>query len=72
MGNLKGVHYKEILFKEAINVSITTCITSLVDKRSCQLSHTMVSLNLSKSIINEEATALFQVFKRSTKGFICN
>ena len=28
--------------------------------------------NLSKSIINEEPIILFQVFKWSTKGFLCN
>ena len=59
------MHYKDILFIEAINVSIKTCITSLVAKRSCQLSHTMVFLNnLSKSIINKEAT-IFLYFKFS-------
>ena len=41
-------------------------------KRSLQLSHTMVFLNLSKSIINEKATILFQVFKWSTKDFLGN
>ena len=63
---------KGILFIEAINVSIKTCITSLVAKRSLQLSHTMVFINLSQSIIKEKATILFQVFKWSTKGFLCN
>ena len=63
---------KGILFIEAINVSIKTCITSLVAKRSLKLSHTMVFINLSKSIIKEKATILFQVFKWSTKGFLCN
>ena len=67
------MHYKDILFIEASNVSIKTCITSLVAESSCQLSHTMVFLNnLSKSIIIEEATILFQVFKWSTNGFLCN
>ena len=65
-----GVHYKDILFIEAIDVSIKTCITSLVAKRSCQLSHTMVFLNnLSKSIINEEATILFQVLNGALTVF---
>ena len=49
-----------------------TCITSLVAKRSSQLTHTMVFLNLSKSIINEEDSILFQVFNWTTKGFVCN
>ena len=35
-------------------------------------SHTRVFLNLSKSIIKEEASILFQVCKRSTKSFPCN
>ena len=34
-----------------VNVSIKTCITSLVAKRSSQLTHTMVFLNLSKSTV---------------------
>ena len=59
------MHYKDIPFIEAINVSIKTC---LVAKRSCQLSHTMVFLhNLSKSIINKEATILLY-FKFSNGG----
>ena len=55
-----------------VNVSIKTCITSLVAKRSSQLSRTMVFLNLSKSITNEEASMLFQAFKWNTKAFLCN
>ena len=38
------IKYMYILFIEASNVSIKTCITSLVAKRSCQLSYTMVFL----------------------------
>ena len=60
---------KDILFIEAINLSIKTCITGLV---ALELSHTMVFINLSKSIINEKATILFQVFKWHTNSFLCN
>ena len=38
------MHYKDILFIEACNLSIKTCITRLVAKRSCQLSQTMLFL----------------------------
>ena len=59
------MHYKDILFIEASNVAIKTCITSLVAKRSCQLSYTMLFLlrNLSKSIINTSAQKLRLTFK---------
>ena len=56
------------LFIEAINVSIKTRITSLVAKKSGQPSHTTVFSNLSKSIINEEASILFQSWKILKSG----
>ena len=64
------MHKKDILFIEAINVLIKTWITSLVAKRSLQLSHTMVFLNLSRSIINEKATIIIiSSFQMEHQGF---
>ena len=94
-----GVHKKSMQFEEAINISIKTCIISLITKKSkqplaqgckfhpygpskgdsvCKQTSTSISyLGFPKfiqkyCIINEEASILFQVCKRSTKGFLCN
>ena len=65
------MHYKDILFREASNVSIKTCITSLVAKRSCQLSYTMVFLLIIypkvSSILQHKSCCSYLRFKSHQK-----